>query len=87
MSTEPLTGFMHRRNADGTHDAICLKCYALAAIRLTPSELLEAEERHICGKTGCDVLGLSPLVSCSAFTLELEKKIRPAFRWQEILQR
>jgi hypothetical protein len=65
---------MHRRNLDGTHDAICLQCYGLVAIKWAPSELLQAETQHICGKTGCDVLGLSSLIGCSAFALELEMK-------------
>lgn len=50
---------MHRRNPDGTHDAICLNCYALVAIKWIPSDLLQAEKQHVCGATACDVVGLA----------------------------
>jgi hypothetical protein len=60
MAVQPLRGFVHRRNRDLTHDAVCLDCHALVSVAWKPKYLVKAEIRHVCGVTGCDVSGLSP---------------------------
>jgi hypothetical protein len=59
MAVQPLPGFMHRRNPDHTHDAICLNCKTLASVAWNPKDLIKAEAKHICGVTDCDISGLS----------------------------
>jgi hypothetical protein len=40
--------FAHRRNAEGTCDAICLDCFQTIAISSTEEELAKAENHHVC---------------------------------------
>ena len=58
--SQPLCGFLHRRNRDHTNDAICIKCLRLVAIAWEPIHLIQSEARHVCGViTACDISGLS----------------------------
>lgn len=45
---EPPANFAHRRNAEGSLDAICLDCFQTIAISSTEEELLRAESHHVC---------------------------------------
>jgi hypothetical protein len=40
--------FAHRRNNDGTFDAICSKCFKTVCYAESSAELIEAERNHIC---------------------------------------
>ena len=42
------TNFAHRRNADGSYDSICLKCYATAARAENEELLSSSESAHVC---------------------------------------
>jgi hypothetical protein len=45
----PLTcRFPHRHNQDGSHDSICISCYATAASAQTESDLAQLESDHVC---------------------------------------
>jgi hypothetical protein len=40
--------FAHRRNADGSIDSICLKCYRTVASRRAEEELDAPQAAHVC---------------------------------------
>ena len=43
-------GFSHRRNADGSFDSICRKCFRTAASSLSEPELEAGEKEHNCDR-------------------------------------
>jgi hypothetical protein len=45
------TNFVHRHNADGSYDSICLKCYATAARAKKEESLSSPESAHVCDPT------------------------------------
>jgi hypothetical protein len=40
--------FPHRRNADGTYDSICNRCFATVASGAVETDLIQFEVRHVC---------------------------------------
>lgn len=48
MLGQTATIFPHRKNLDGTHDAICNKCYQTIASVREESHLAEFERGHVC---------------------------------------
>jgi len=40
--------YPHRRNGNGTHDSICLICFATVATTKTEPELAIYDHKHIC---------------------------------------
>jgi len=48
MSTEDRPRYPHRRNWDGSYDAICPRCFQTIGKRHTESELVEDERLHVC---------------------------------------
>jgi len=40
--------FPHRKNADGTWDSICTKCFRTVATAKRESSLADAEAEHVC---------------------------------------
>jgi hypothetical protein len=49
MKSEKCSQFYYRVNADGTIDAICLRCYLTAAKAANEADLNELEAAHQCG--------------------------------------
>lgn len=53
VETRPLVAgnvpFPHRLNRDGSHDAICPKCFITIATDCNEAALAEAEKSHVCG--------------------------------------
>jgi hypothetical protein len=47
----PLLFYPHRHNKNGTHDSICLICFATVATTLTEPELAVYNRRHICNQS------------------------------------
>jgi hypothetical protein len=43
-----LPSFAHRRNADGSYDSICTKCYATIASAAREEALSSIESAHVC---------------------------------------
>jgi len=41
--------FAHRRNADGSFDSICCRCFATVSRQSCPSNLAQLEREHVCG--------------------------------------
>jgi hypothetical protein len=50
MRTISIEKFPHRRNRDGTFDAICPRCYRTIATVNNEDALTETEHDHICEK-------------------------------------
>jgi hypothetical protein len=48
MMENDATLYAHRRNEDGSYDAICRTCFAALARRKPESELAKYEKAHIC---------------------------------------
>jgi hypothetical protein len=44
-----MADYTHRKNANGTWDAICMICFRTAATAHTESNLRETETLHRCG--------------------------------------
>jgi hypothetical protein len=42
------TNFAHRRNADGSYDSICTKCFLTAAWAEKEESLSSSESAHVC---------------------------------------
>jgi hypothetical protein len=40
--------FPHRKNANGTHDSICPRCFATIATEQDQNDLLAQEAGHVC---------------------------------------
>jgi hypothetical protein len=40
--------FAHRRNADGTFDSICCRCFATVSRQSCPSNHAQVEREHVC---------------------------------------
>lgn len=54
MAVSARPTFPHRRNADGTYDSICTKCFVTVASTNNEADLLKAEEAHICSGLDLD---------------------------------
>ena len=48
MADAPRALFSRRKNADGTHDSICRRCFATIATEDDQDVLLAQEARHSC---------------------------------------
>jgi hypothetical protein len=44
----PCPAFSHRHNRDGSHDSICVKCFATIATERIEEMLAESEQKHVC---------------------------------------
>ena len=40
--------FPHRHNSDGSHDSICITCYATVASAHNEGDLAQHEQDHVC---------------------------------------
>ena len=45
---QPTVFVGHRKNADGTHDSICPRCYATIATEHDQDDLPAQEAEHVC---------------------------------------
>lgn len=48
MADTPRVPFPHRKNADGTYDSICRRCFATVATERDLDDLLAQEAGHVC---------------------------------------
>ena len=48
MVSQPKYRFTHRHNKDGSHDSICISCYATVASVRNEADLTEHEQDHVC---------------------------------------
>jgi hypothetical protein len=55
MAVQPLTGFMHLHSPDGTHAAVCLKCFATVSIERKESDLPKCEATHLGNNPNAEV--------------------------------
>jgi hypothetical protein len=63
MSTpDPKTRIIypHRRNIDGSYDAICMTCFATVDSQPLEADLAPAEQAHVCGNTLLSTRARSP---------------------------
>ena len=48
MDSQAKCRFPHRHNRDGSHDSICISCYATVASVRDEADLAEHEQGHLC---------------------------------------
>jgi hypothetical protein len=48
MDSQLTCRFPHRHNRDGSHDSICILCYATIASVRNEADLAQHEQEHIC---------------------------------------
>ena len=48
MVSQSTSRFPHRHNRDGSHDSICILCYATVASVQNEADLAQHEQDHIC---------------------------------------
>ncbi len=48
MASKLTCRFPHRHNKDGSHDSICISCYATVASVRNEAELAQYEQDHVC---------------------------------------
>jgi hypothetical protein len=48
MNSETKPQFLHRKNADGTFDSICSRCFVTVATRFRETDLSRPERDHVC---------------------------------------
>ena len=51
--------FPHRQNRDGSHDSICILCYAIVASVQNEADLAQHEQDHVCDMVFLDYAGQS----------------------------
>ena len=48
MDSQLTHRFPHRHNSDGSHDSICVNCYATVASVDNEGDLAQREQDHVC---------------------------------------
>lgn len=48
MASQLTYRFPHRHNKDGSHDSICISCYATVASVQNEADLAQHEQDHVC---------------------------------------
>ena len=51
MASQLTCRFPHRHNKDGSHDSICISCFATVASVRNEVELAQHEQDHVCVMT------------------------------------
>jgi len=59
MDSQLTRSFPHRHNTDGSHDSICISCYATVASVQNEADLARYEEDHVCDIVFPDYLSQS----------------------------
>jgi hypothetical protein len=65
MLSRTATNFPHRKNLDGSYDAICTKCFQTIASVREESHLAAFEKAHVC-----DPEALFQVSQCRVFAYE-----------------
>jgi hypothetical protein len=60
MAGKPVR-YPHRHNIDGTHDSICIKCFATVSTKQHEAHLAEEEKRHVCEPSTLPLRGTPPI--------------------------
>jgi hypothetical protein len=51
MASQLTCRFPHRHNRNGSHDSICISCYATVASVQNEADLAQHEQKHVCDRS------------------------------------